>query len=187
MCYSAEASFGTWAFAMITAAYLFLSKLSIRSFAFPFMVSQMQLIEGLRWINAFDEQILAILGKLVLYAQPVAGLYELGETHYILPYVIAQGVTEFLFGSRDLRFVVGEDGHFMWKWLARDSVLLVLPYWIALSYSAFYLLPFPLFVLLGALYQYYRLTHHQYETEGSLWCVAVNILWIYYLTKSIRK
>jgi hypothetical protein len=186
MCYSAEVSFGTWIFGMLSAGYLFLNKTSIRSLAFPLMVTQMQLIEGLRWINFTDDTILSILGKLVLYAQPIAGLYELGETQYILPYTIAQSIAEFLFGSRDLRFVVGEDGHLMWKWLARDNILLVLPYWIALSYSTYYLLPLPLFLLLGGLYHYYRLTNERYETEGSLWCVSVNILWIYYLTKSMR-
>jgi hypothetical protein len=185
MCYSAEVSFGTWLFGMVSAGYLFLNGVPIGSFVFPLIVSQMQLVEGLRWIHAVDENILSLFAKLVLYAQPVAGLYEAHETQYIFLYVVSQLITEFLYGSRDLRFVVGKDGHFMWKWLARNNFLLVLPYWIALTYSAFKILPLPLFLFLGGLYQYYRIKHLKYETEGSLWCVAVNILWIYYLTKSM--
>lgn len=33
---------------------------------FPLVVTQMQLIEGLRWIHALDERILAVLGKIAL-------------------------------------------------------------------------------------------------------------------------
>ena len=36
-------------------------------------------------------------------------------------------------------------------------------------------------LLLMGIYVYYSAIHGRYNTEGSLWCVAVNILWIYYL------
>lgn len=187
MCYSAEVSFGTWIFGMLSALFLYSDRVLLKSFVFPLVVSQMQLIEGLRWVHAFDERILAIFAKIVLYAQPIAGLYEAGEMLYILPYVITQGLIEIFVGSRDLRFVVADDGHFVWKWMNRDSILFELPYWIALIFSTYKLLPFPLFLLLSALYFYYRHEHAKYETEGSLWCVSVNIMWIYYLTKSMWK
>jgi hypothetical protein len=170
---------------MVSAGYLFMQNLPIRSFIFPLVFSQMQLIEGLRWIHAFDERVLAVAAKLVLYAQPVAGLYQAGETRYIVPYVVAQTFTELVAGSHDYRFVVGGDGHFVWKWLNSESLLLGLPYWIALTYATYKLLPFPLFLVLAGLYQYYKFHHSQYRTEGSLWCVAVNMLWIYYLLKTM--
>lgn len=185
MCYSAEVSFATWGFAMVSAAYLFLNKMPFRSFVFPLVVSQMQLIEGLRWINAIDENILAVLAKIALYSQPIAGLYQIKETSYILPYILAQSTIELLVGSRDLRFVVGGDGHFVWKWLNRDSILFELPYWITLIYSTYKLFPLPLFLLLSGLYFYYKYEHSKYKTEGSLWCVSVNIMWIYFLLKSM--
>lgn len=184
MCYSAEVSFGTWAFGMISALYLYSRGNSVQSFAFPLMVTQMQLVEGLRWIHAVDERVLAILAKIVLYAQPAAGLYEARETSLILPYVITQGLAEFFLGSRDLRFVVAADGHFQWKWLESDSFLVTLPYWIALTYAAYRILPLPLLVALFLIYVYYQIGHRAYKTDGSLWCVAVNAMWIDYLMKS---
>lgn len=184
MCYSAEVSFGTWAFGMISAFYLYSRGASVQSFAFPLMVTQMQLVEGLRWIRAVDERVLAILAKLVLWFQPAAGLYEARETSLILPYAIAQGLAEFFLGSRDLRFVVAGDGHFQWKWLDTDSLLLTAPYWIALTYAAYRVLPWTLLVALFLIYVYYRVRHGPYKTEGSLWCVAVNVMWIYYLMQS---
>lgn len=180
MCYSAEVSFGTWAFGMVSAYILSRRGVSV---LFPLAVTQMQLVEGLRWIQAVDERILAVLGKLTLVAQPVAGLYEAGASQYILPYLVAQGITEFLYGSRDLRFLVADDGHFQWKWLESSSSWVAVPYWIALTYAAIKILPLPLNFLLLGLYAYYTLQHGRYKTEGSLWCVSVNLMWIYYLLR----
>lgn len=180
MCYSAEVSFGTWAFGMLCSALLWQRG---KTFLFPFVITQMQLVEGLRWIDAVDERILAILGKLVLAAQPAAGLYEAGATQFILPYLVIQGLLDVVYGSRDLRFVVASDGHFRWKWLEPSSQLVMLPYWIALSYAAVSILPMWLVALLFGLYAFYTVRHGQYKTEGSLWCVSVNILWVYYLLK----
>jgi hypothetical protein len=180
MCYSAEASFGTWAFGLVATAILWSQK---KPFLFPLVVSQMQLVEGLRWIRIVDERVLALLGKLALAAQPVAGLYEAGVPQYILPYVIAQGILELLYGSTDLRFTVAPDGHFRWHWLEPSSRLVMLPYWIALTYAAVLLFPLWFVGVLGALYAYYTLRHGQYKTEGSLWCVSVNVMWIYYLLR----
>ena len=109
MCYSAEVSFGTWTFGMLCAAIL---SQQGKPYLFPLVVSQMQLVEGLRWIDAVDERLLSILGKLVLFAQPVAAFYEAKKYAFILPYVVIQAISEFLYGSRDLRFVVAKDGHF---------------------------------------------------------------------------
>jgi hypothetical protein len=181
MCYSAEVSFGTWGVGMLAALVLYSQGTPLRSLAFPLTVTQMQLVEGLRWIDALDERVLALLGKLVLAAQPVAGLYEAGAPQFILPYLLTQGGMELLFGSRDLRFVVAGDGHFRWKWLENSTILAALPYWAALTYAGLRILPLWLNALLLGLYAYYTVKHGSFRTEGSLWCVSVNILWLYYL------
>ena len=181
MCYSAEVSFLTWGFGMACAAFLAFTGQPIKSFLFPLVVTQMQLVEGLRWTHALPEPMLALLAKGVLYAQPAAGLVEAGQAQYILPYVIAQAVAEFLGGSRDLRFVVAEDGHFSWKWLPDVGVLL--PYWIALLYAASIVFPRWVNAILLALLVYYLVFHLQYQTWGSLWCVSVNGLWLHYLLR----
>ena len=180
MCYSAEVSFATWAFGMLSAAFLASQG---KPFAFPLAVTQMQLIEGLRWMNAVDERVLAVLGKLVLGLQPAAGFYEAGATELILPYVVIQGLLEILYGSRDLRFLVAGDGHFRWKWLESSSPLSTVVYWAGLAYVGFALLPLWLNGLILGLYAYYTLAHGEYKTEGSLWCVSVNVLWLYYLIR----
>lgn len=182
MCYSAEVSFGTWAFGMACAGLLWKRN---QPFLFPFVVTQMQLIEGLRWIDALDERILAVLGKLTLILQPVAGLYEAKVSQFILPYLVIQGALEALYGSKDLRFLVAPDGHFQWKWLDPPSRLVMLPYSIALAFAATLLFPLWFVALLAGLYLYYELRHGRYDTQGSLWCVSVNIMWVYYLFKGL--
>ena len=180
MCYSPEVSFGIWGFGLLVSAYLYYTK---KPFLFPFVVSQMQLVEGLRWIHAVDERILAIAGKLVLYAQPVAAFYEAGKYTFILPYLIIQIATELLYGSRDLRFVRAEDGHFEWKWNFDPISLQALPYWIGLLLGASYILPTEISTLMILLFVYFYTHHSKYNTYGSLWCVSVNVLLLYYLYK----
>jgi hypothetical protein len=180
MCYSAEVSFGTWAFGMLCTAVLYAQG---KFFLFPFMVTQMQLVEGLRWIEALDERVLSILGKLVLYAQPVAAFYDAKQTSFIVPYIVIQGLTELLYGSRDLRFVVADDGHFEWKWSFDAVSVQALPYWIGLFAGASFLLPRWLSIFTMSMFAYFYIHHNQYSTYGSLWCVWVNLLWVYYILR----
>lgn len=180
MCYSPEVSFGTWSLGMLTAAYLFSQG---KPFLFPLVVSQMQLVEGLRWINAIDERVLAVAGKLALYSQPVAAFYEAGRYSFILPYVVIQGFVELLDGSRDLRFVVAEDGHFEWKWNFDPISVQALPYWIGLVLGTFFLLDRAVAIFILGLFVYFYSNHAKYRTYGSLWCVWVNLLWVYYLLR----
>lgn len=180
MCYSPEVSFGTWGFGILASIYLFSKG---KPFLFPLVVSQMQLIEGLRWVNLVDERILAVLGKLALYSQPVAAFYEAKQISYILPYCIIQLFTELLYGSRDLRFKIANDGHFEWKWSIDPISIEALPYWIGLILGTSFILPRELGLFILGLFVYYYFTHFKYNTFGSLWCVSVNVLWVYYLFK----
>ncbi len=173
MCYSAEVSFGTWAFWMASS---FILSQQGKAYIFPFVVSQMQLVEGLRWINAIDERILAVLGKLVLFAQPVAAFYEAKKYSFILPYIAIQTIVEVLYGSRDLRFVVAEDGHFAWKWNFDPASLEALPYWVGLVLGTYYILPREVGGLMLGLLAYFYMYHARYGTYASL-------LWVYYMLR----
>lgn len=183
MCYSAEVSFGTWALGMIAAVLCLRSGASLQSIAFPLSVTQMQLVEGLRWVNTVDERILAVLGKLVLVSQPIAAFVESKQYGFILPYVIVQALVELAVGSRDLRFTVAPDGHFKWNWSFDPASLEALPYWIGLFLGASFLVSRPMAAVLIALLAYFYVNHAQYGTYGSLWCVWVNLLWIQYLLR----
>jgi hypothetical protein len=183
MCYSAEVSFLTWAFGMSCAAFLASTGQPFVSFAFPLLVSQMQLVEGLRWIHALPEPLLAGLGKAVLYAQPAVALWEAKQIAWIPLYVVSQAVIELLRGSRDTRFVVAKDGHLAWTWLSPLDSVVNIPYWIALVAAAGILYPTWLNGILMTLLAYYLAMHYEYGTWGSLWCVSVNILWIHYLVR----
>jgi hypothetical protein len=166
---------------MACAAFLYSTGVPVQSFLFPLVFVQMQLVEGLRWSNAVDEAILALAGKLVLYLQPAAALYEGGNMGFIAPYLIVQTIAEVLTGGRDLHFRIAGDGHFRWDWLGTQWPITLAPYWAMLAYSTYQLYPRPVFLGLVALLVYYNMTHWKYGTSGSLWCVAVNLLWIYYL------
>jgi len=180
MCYSAEVSFGTWLLGIIASVYLYQNK---KPFLFPLVVAQMQLVEGLRWINLFDENLLAILGKLVLYSQPIAAFYEAKKYSFILPYILIQFFTELFYGSRDLRFLVANDGHFEWKWIKSPFSIETIPYWIGLLLGTFFILSKEVGLIMLGLLAYFYINHSKYNTYGSLWCVFVNLLWIYYLLK----
>lgn len=178
MCYSPEVSFGTWGIAIISSIYLFAKR---RQFLFPLVVSQMQLAEGLRWINAADDRSIAIFAKFVLLCQPIAALYESKLYSLILPYIAAQSLCTFAFGSNDFRFEVARDGHFEWKWIRGLFSIELAPYWIGLLIGTYTLIPLGLGLLLSSLFLFYYLNYAQYKTVGSLWCVSVNVMWIYYL------
>ena len=59
----------------------------------------------------------------------------------------------------------------------------MVPYWIALALAAYVVLPLPVYAAMVGLLVYYNVKHWDYATVGSLWCVSVNILWIYYLLR----
>jgi hypothetical protein len=180
MCYSPQVSFGTWLIGLVVSIYLYTNN---KPFLFPLVVSQMQLVEGLRWIKLVDENILAILGKMVLYSQPIAAFYEAKKYSFILPYILVQSFTEIFYGSRDLRFKIANDGHFEWKWIKSPLSIETIPYWIGLLFGASFILPREVSIIMLGLYGYYYINHGKYNTHGSLWCVSVNLLWIYYLLK----
>jgi hypothetical protein len=178
MCYSPEVSFGTWILGLVASVYLYTKQ---QPFLFPLVVSQMQLVEGLRWIKVVDERVLAVLGKLVLYSQPVAAFYEAKRYSFILPYIAIQSITELIYGSRDLRFVVAKDGHFEWKWIKSPLSIETIPYWVGLLVGGSLIFPMEIFIVMAGLFLYFYINHSKYNTYGSLWCVSVNIMWIYYL------
>ena len=180
MCYSAEVSFGTWFFGIVCSILLHQQG---KPYYVPLVTSQMQLVEGLRWIDAVDERILSVLGKLTLLAQPVAGFYEAKKYGFILPYIVIQSIGTLLYGSRDLRFVVAGDGHFEWKWGFDAISFEGLPYCIAFCMCLYFLYPIEVSVTLLGLLAYFYMNHCQYNTHGSLWCVWVNVLWVYYMLR----
>jgi len=180
MCYNPLVSFGTWTVGLVASIYLFSKG---KSFLFPLVVSQMQLVEGLRWLDIMDERILAVCGKLALYAQPVAAFYEAKQYAFILPYILVQGLTELSMGSRDLRFVVAKDGHFAWKWSFDPISIEAVPYWVGLILGASFILGNGVGTFMLALFAYFYINHAKYGTSGSLWCVWVNLLWVFYLLR----
>jgi hypothetical protein len=183
MCYSAEVSFLTWGFGMMCAAVLASLGKPVKSFLFPLVLTQMQLIEGLRWIHAVDERILALLGKLAIALQPAAAFYEAGKTNFILPYLGAYALLELVRGSRDLRFVVAEDGHLQWKWLFDPVSADALFHWTAFLVSTSFLYYGNVGFFFLALFVYFYINHEPYNTYGSLWCIWANLVWIYYLLR----
>ena len=186
MCYSAEVSFLTWGFGMMCAAILAYSGQPVKSFLFPLTVVQMQLIEGLRWINAVDERILAVAGKLAIYLQPISAMVEGSvATKWIALYAVIQALAELLYGKRDLTFKVQEDGHFKWNWIYDQSILTSawFPHHIALFIATYMILPTWVWAMGWGVYVYYYSRHWEYGTTGSLWCVIVNLMWIYYLLR----
>jgi len=183
MCHSAEVSFGTWAFGMLSAWVLSQSGVPLQSMAFPLSVTQMQLVEGLRWLNVVDERVLAILGKLVLVLQPVGAFVEAKRYGFIAPYLAVQAIVEGLYGSRELRFTVADDGHFKWNWSFDPVSFQALPYWIGLVLGASFVVSRPMAIVLVGLLAYFYINHAQYETYGSLWCVWVNLMWVDYLLR----
>lgn len=178
MCYSPEVSFTTWTIGIISSIYLFYQG---KPFIFPLVVSQMQLVEGLRWINIIDEKIIAILAKIVLFLQPVAAFVEAGKYSYILPYVLAQTAATAAAGSRDFRFIVADDGHFEWKWITNVFSIETIPYWVGLVVGSSLIFSHGIGLLLLAFLAYFYINHKEYNTFGSLWCFSVNIMWIYYI------
>jgi hypothetical protein len=109
----------------------------------------------LRWIKVVDERVLAVLGKFVLYSQPVAAFYEAKRYSFILPYIVIQSITELIYGSRDFRFLVAKDGHFEWKWIKSPLSIETIPYWIGLLLGGSFIFPMEIFILMAGLFTYF--------------------------------
>jgi hypothetical protein len=186
MCYSAPASFTAWGFAMASLLFLLYRGVPFRKLAFATTFSQMQLIEGLRWLNIGNESILAFLAKANLYLQPISLLYQFEyPTLVIISYILGQLFVEILYGSNEYSFTVAKNNHFQWNFIS-DSVLLFLPYFFVFGLvlvSNFKAIA----VVWNILFLAYCLyTYKEHGTWGTIWCYWSNALWAYYLLQNVK-
>lgn len=181
MCYSAPASFSAWGIAMISLIYLLQKGVPFRDLVFATTFSQMQLFEGLRWLNAGNETFLALAAKASLYLQPIALLYEFKYPVWLyIVYVIIQSLLEYNIGSDDYRFTVAKNGHFVWNFLS-GSPYSFIPYFAIFGLVLFSKFK-PIAIVWNLLFFGYCLyTYFDSKTWGTIWCYWSNGLWIYYL------
>lgn len=159
-------------------------------YAYFFMISfiSMQFIEFVLWRNLNNKSInktMSILGSLLLVIQPIASLTLLKNINLRNTMIFIYSILSFIFlfyniTHKNIYTIVSKTGHLKWNWIPN--------YLFGYLFYLFFLY-FSLFVnrhyigiifssILFCLFYYYYYTD---GSAGSLWCLSVNAIMLYYL------
>jgi hypothetical protein len=193
MCWNAEVSLNTFIFALVSFFIVIgLNKIPLISSLIVLSVSLIQLYEYFAWKNIHNKKIiyyLSIFGSFIILLQLLLINYSnLKGTERIISIslIIIIGIIWMIYNYYNNKFdiKVGENGHLIWYWVDVLPILLILIFILYLypmiKNNNILTFLFTSLALLISLYYYYK-----YKTWGTLWCYFSNIIWIYFILKSI--
>ena len=164
------------------------------SYAYLFMLSfiTMQLFEFILWRNLDNtilNNIVSILGFLLLSIQPIASLLLLNNIPLRNILLLAYSIPAFTFATyniltTNIHTILSPSGHLAWKWTGYKNgllKLLVIPFYLfflffSLLYNKYY--NSLLILLLYVIFIYY---FGKDGSSGSIWCLSVNSTVLYFL------
>ena len=206
MCWNEYVSINTFVFGIFVLLLIAFnnkySQYKIADFENPYLyffivsVISMQFIEFVLWRNLNNKSInktMSILGSLLLVIQPIASLTLLKNINLrntmILIYSILSSI--FLFYNithKHMYTLLSKKGHLKWVWIQNvnlnsipQEIIVHLLYLFFLSFSFFVNRKYFLIIsssILFCLFYYYYYTD---GSAGSLWCLSVNAIMLYYL------
>ena len=150
----------------------------------------MQLIEFFIWRNIDNKKInnlLSILGALLLLIQPIASLLMLKDESLKYKLITLYSIVAFPFFiyqnyDHKMTTVVSKLGHLNWKWnyLTGYNQILYLLWFIALYFSLIVNKNYEALIYVTILLAITYYSFLQDGSEGSLWCWSINSIMIYY-------
>lgn len=207
MCWNESISINTFLFGIIVLFSIYINNLyssknkTFKEFDNPyiyfFMMSfiTMQLYEYLLWKylnNKIINQIVSILGLLLLSIQPIASLTMINNINLRNKLIYIYSIPTFFYILYQLKInhvhtTVSKLGHLKWNWTYNKSklfsFLIYIFYLFFLYFSLFInkyysgiIITLPLFIIMYYLY-------YKDGTAGSLWCWSVNTVMVYYFIK----
>ena len=199
MCFNQFVSINTFAFGIVGLLIIAFNnkysnyKISFfnNSYAYLFMLSfiLMQLFEFILWRNLDNRvinNIVSILGFLLLSIQPIASLLLLNNIPLRNKLLLAYSIPAFIFAiynifSTNIHTVLSPSEHLSWKWTGYKHKFLIIPFYLfflffSLIYNKYY--SSLLILLLYFVFIYYFGKDGSY---GSIWCFSVNSTVLYFL------
>ncbi len=210
MCWNEYVSINTFVFGIFVLLLIAFnnkySQYKIADFENPYLyffigsVISMQFIEFVLWRNLNNKSInktMSILGSLLLCIQPIASLTLLKNINLrntmILIYSFLSCIFFFyIITHKHMYTLLSKNGHLKWDWVQNvnlnsipnwipQKIIVHLLYLFFLSFSFFVNRRYFLIIsssILFCLFYYYYYTD---GSAGSLWCLSVNAIMLYYL------
>ena len=163
-------------------------------YAYIFMLSFifMQLFEFILWRNLGNKiinNIVSILGFLLLCIQPVASLLLLENIPLRNNLLLTYSIPTFIFIvynllKTNLHTIKSPTCHLAWKWIFKNNGLvewIIIPFYLFFVFFSFIYNKYyqSLFILL--LYLIFIYYFGKDGSSGSIWCVSVNLIVLYFL------
>ena len=193
MCWSAEVSLASFAFATIGLLVGLYTNFNRRLLLIGYVFSFMQFVEYNLWNNLKNpagNRFWSMMGDATIWGEILASInlltnplqrstmFGLAGLHFVL--------SELLFpGNREFKTTVGPSGHLSHDWypntpLARlNAAFIILPFWLQ-GYTSF-----AWFVTLTFLYSAYM--YHKTNEFSSMWCFFALGFWFLVMYQGIRK
>lgn len=164
------------------------------SYAYLFMLSfmTMQLFEFILWRNldnALINNIVSILGFLLLSIQPIASLLLLNNIQFRNKLLLAYSIPAFMFVvynilNTNIHTILSPSKHLSWQWTFYKNgllKLLVIPFYLfflffSLIYNKYYNSLLILLLYFISIYYFGK-----DGSSGSIWCLSVNSTLLYFL------
>jgi hypothetical protein len=190
MCWNAEVSLNTFIFGVISAIIIY--KLNVIPKYVIFILlsfTSIQLLEYFTWTyinNKKINKILSIIGLHIIFLQIFLLNYYAPHRKILLIYIIICYVLFMLLEFKNINFSMkkGKNGHLIWYWLDLHLLWIIIGIscyiFPAISSGKILLFTFVLTTIIISLYYYYKT-----KTWGSMWCYISNIIWIFFIIKSI--
>jgi len=195
MCWNQYVSINTFLFGIFTLWFIKINntysdyKIDFfkNEYVYLFILSivLMQLIEFFLWINIHNKSInhnLSILGFLLLVVQPITALYLIKDItlrNNLLTFygIFASIFVVFNMQTTYIHTKITSQGFLSWNWTQHTL--------LSVSFYLFFLF-FPLlynqyYISLIFLFIFFALIHYIGKGYGSLWCLFVNSMFIYFL------
>jgi len=195
MCWNQYVSINTFLFGIFTLWFIKINntysdyKIDFfkNEYVYLFILSivLMQLIEFFLWINIHNKSInhnLSILGFLLLVVQPITALYLIKDItlrNNLLTFygIFASIFVVFNMQTTYIHTKITSQGFLSWNWTQHTL--------LSVSFYLFFLF-FPLlynqyYISLIFLFIFFSLIHYIGKGYGSLWCLFVNSMFIYFL------
>ena len=160
-------------------------------YAYLFMLSfiLMQFFEFILWRNLDNRvinNIVSILGFLLLSIQPIASLLLLNNIQLRNKLLLTYSIPAFIFAiynilTTNIHTILSPAGHLSWKWTFYKHKFIIIPFYLfflffSLVYNKYY--NSLLILLLYFIFIYY---FGKDGSSGSIWCFSVNSTVLYFL------
>jgi hypothetical protein len=206
MCWNENVSIYTFIFCISTLVLIYINnkysehkiEIFMNPYVYVFSISYitMQFFEFILWRNIdnyFINNLVSILGLLLLTIQPIASLSMLEILPLRNKLISIYSIPAFIYiiyqlKNKNINTSISKNGHLKWNWTTNTkffSLLVHMFYIFFLYFSLFYnkyysgiFITLPLFIVM---YYYY----YKDGTAGSLWCWSINITMVYFLLKLI--